>query len=222
RGPLRLLRPEPRHGPDAAPPGRPGAPHPGADARPGLRGRRRRGPPRPGRRLRQALGHALRLAQALDDFVAKGVGSGEPEPSWGGRFRMTDIQLLIGARKGAWILKGDARRQTWRLEGPMFLGQIINHFVVDPRDGRTMLMAAATGHLGPTILRSTDGGATWTEAARPPAFAKGDPHGRSVNHTFWLEPGHASEPGVWWAGASPPALFRSADGGDTWEGVDGL
>lgn len=132
------------------------------------------------------------------------------------------VQLLIGTRKGAWILKSGADRRDWRLEGPLFLGQIINHFRLDPRDGRTMLMAASTGHLGPTILRSTDGGRSWSEAKRPPAFPKGDALGRAVHHTFWLEPGHASEPDVWWAGVSPPALFRSADGGDTWESVRGL
>jgi len=137
---------------------------------------------------------------------------------------MTDaVQLLVGTRKGAWILKSDAARRDWRLEGPHFLGQIINHFVVDPRDGRTMLMAASTGHLGPTIMRSTDGGATWSEARRPPAFPKADgPDARSVHHTFWLQPGHASEPDVWWAGASPPGLFRSDDAGDTWESVAGF
>ena len=81
---------------------------------------------------------------------------------------MTDaVQLLVGTRKGAWIYRSDARRETWRAEGPLFLGQIINHFVADPRDGRTLVMAASTGHLGPTILRSADGGATWTEASRP-------------------------------------------------------
>lgn len=132
------------------------------------------------------------------------------------------VRLLIGTRKGAWILTSDAGRASWRTEGPLFLGQIVNHFVIDPRDGRTLLMATSTGHLGPTILRSTDGGQTWTEAKSPPAFPKGEPHGRSVNHTFWLEPGHPDEPDVWWAATSPPALFRSTDGGDTWEGVKGL
>jgi len=132
------------------------------------------------------------------------------------------IQLLVGTRKGAWVLRSDAGRTAWRVEGPHFLGQIINHFVLDPRDGRTMLMAASTGHLGPTILRSTDGGATWSEAVQPPAFPKGDPHERAVHHSFWLEPGHASEPGVWWVGTSPPGLFRSADAGATWESVPGL
>jgi photosystem II stability/assembly factor-like uncharacterized protein len=133
------------------------------------------------------------------------------------------IQLLIGTRKGAWIYRSDAGRRRWRAEGPLFLGHIVNHFVADPRDGRTMVMAAATGHLGPTILRSTDAGKTWTEAKRPPAFPKADgPNARAVHHSFWVQPGHASEPDVWWIGTSPPGLFRSADAGDTWESVAGF
>lgn len=136
---------------------------------------------------------------------------------------MTDaIQLLVGTRKGAWIYRSDSRRQGWRAEGPLFLGQIVNHFVADPRDGQTMLMATSTGHLGPTMMRSTDAGTSWAEVKSPPAFPKGDAHGRSVHHSFWLEPGHADEPGVWWAATSPPGLFRSEDGGDTWQGVAGL
>ena len=132
------------------------------------------------------------------------------------------IQLLIGTRKGAWIYRSDAARQAWTVDGPHFLGCIVNHLVLDPRDGRTMLMAASTGHLGPTVFRSTDGGATWAEAARPPAFpkAEGD-NARSVDHSFWLEPGHADEPGVWWAGTSPPGLIVSRDGGESWGGVSG-
>ena len=77
----------------------------------------------------------------------------------------------------------------------------------------------AFGQSAVVVSRSVDGGATWTEAKAPPAFPKGDPHGRSVDHSFWLEPGHASEPGVWWVGTSPPGLFRSADGGDTWAAI---
>jgi photosystem II stability/assembly factor-like uncharacterized protein len=137
---------------------------------------------------------------------------------------MTDaIQLLVGTRKGAWIYRSDESRKNWRVQGPIFLGSIVNHLVLDPRDGRTLLMAASTGHLGPTIFRSADGGETWIEAAKPPAFPKSDDaRARAVDHTFWLEPGHADEPGVWWAGASPPGLFRSPDGGATWESVAGF
>jgi photosystem II stability/assembly factor-like uncharacterized protein len=131
------------------------------------------------------------------------------------------VVLLVATRKGAWLLHGDAARRTWRADGPHFLGHIVNHVVLDPRSrtngGRTLLAAAKTGHLGPTVFRSTDLGKTWNEATQPPAFAKkADGSGRSVDHTFWLTPGHASQPGVWWAGTSPQGLFRSDDDGITW------
>jgi photosystem II stability/assembly factor-like uncharacterized protein len=129
--------------------------------------------------------------------------------------------LLVATRKGGFILRSDAARQSWALEGPLELGNVVNHLVLDPRDGRTLLMAARTGHLGPTIFRSQDLGATWTEAARPPAFPKSF-EDETVSHVFWLQPGHASEPGVWYAGTSPQALFRSEDDGDTWQGVPGF
>ncbi|MBC9072404.1 glycosyl hydrolase [Thauera sp. CAU 1555] len=125
--------------------------------------------------------------------------------------------ILVATRKGAWFVHGDAARSRWRLDGPHFLGHIINHVVLDPRDGRTLLAAASTGHLGPTVFRSTDLGVSWQEASRPPAFAKHeDGSGRAVDHTFWLTPAHPSEPGCWYAGTSPQGLFRSQDGGDTW------
>jgi len=134
------------------------------------------------------------------------------------------ISLLIGTRKGAFILHGDGERRRWQLTDPIQLGHIVHHMVLDPRDGRTILLAASTGHLGPTLFRSTDGGATWQEAARPPAFPKAPEGeaGRVVDHIFWLTPGHASEPGVWYAGVSPVGLFRSEDGGVSWEPVAGF
>ena len=127
--------------------------------------------------------------------------------------------VLVATRKGAWLYHSDRQRKAWRADGPHFLGQIINHLVLDPRDGKTILAAASTGHLGPTIFRSTDRGRKWEEAGRPPAFAKAlnGEKGRTVKHTFWLAPAHASEPNVWYAGTSPQGLFRSEDGGMNWE-----
>ncbi len=131
------------------------------------------------------------------------------------------LVVLVATRKGAWLYHGDAQRDTWRVDGPHFLGHIISHLVLDPRDQRTLLAAAKTGHLGPTIFRSTDLGRSWREARQPPAFApvatddQGLP-GRSVDHSFWLTPGNASEAHVWYAGTSPQGLFRSDDGGDSW------
>jgi photosystem II stability/assembly factor-like uncharacterized protein len=131
-------------------------------------------------------------------------------------------QLLVGTRKGAWVYRDDGRRGAWQAEGPLMLGQIVNHYVQDPRDPKIQLIAAKTGHLGPTVFRSLDAGKTWTEASKPPAFPAGEAAGRAVGHAFWLQPGHASERGVWWAGSSPPGLFVSDDNGATWESVAGF
>lgn len=163
------------------------------------------------------------------------------------------ITLLVSTRKGAWTLESNGARTKWTLAGPHFLGNIVNHFILDPRDGKTLLLSARTGHLGPTIFRSQDFGKNWKEAAKPPAFAQPVPRHaeeeanfhragarrkfeplanenpeirkmspRSVDYTFWLAPGHESEPDVWYGGSSPQGLFRSEDGGVTWEPVSGF
>ena len=134
------------------------------------------------------------------------------------------VALFVATRKGAWILTGDSARKKWKINGPHFLGHIINHVVLDPRDKKTLLATASTGHLGPTIFRSTDFGKTWKEAQKPPAFPKvpeGE-KGRSVKHSFWLTPCHANEPNAWYVGTSPQGLFRSDDGGVTWEPLPGV
>ena len=85
---------------------------------------------------------------------------------------MSALALLVATRKGLWILRPDAARQRVDLDGPHFLGHVLHHAVLDPRDRRTLLVAARTGHLGPTVFRSTDFGKSWTEATAPPAFPK--------------------------------------------------
>jgi photosystem II stability/assembly factor-like uncharacterized protein len=131
--------------------------------------------------------------------------------------------LLVATRKGAFVLRrGPA--EVWRVEGPHFLGHETNHLVADPRDDGTWLLAAKTGHLGPTVFRSTDRGRAWTEAARPPAFPKAadGETPRTVERVFFLARGLESESGVWWAGTVPHALFRSRDAGASWELVGGF
>jgi photosystem II stability/assembly factor-like uncharacterized protein len=136
----------------------------------------------------------------------------------------SQLALLVATKKGLWVLRDRAERREFELAGPHFFGHEIHHAVLDRRDGRTLLAAAKTGHLGPTIYRSTDLGRSWQEAAKPPAFrkARDGERERAVDHVFWLEPGHASEAGVWYAGTSPEGLFRSEDGGATWDGVAGF
>jgi photosystem II stability/assembly factor-like uncharacterized protein len=133
-------------------------------------------------------------------------------------------RIFVGSRKGGFILSADSSRKNWKLSEPILLGNIVHHMMLDPRDGKTILLAARTGHLGPTVFRSTDRGKTWKESQQPPAFrkAKEGEKGQVVDHVFWLTPGHASEPGVWYAGTSPQGLFRSEDHGTTWQSVDGF
>lgn len=132
--------------------------------------------------------------------------------------------LLVGTRKGVFFLRSSDARTSWKLEGPHFLGHIAYHVVLDPRDGRTLLAATKTGHLGPALFRSEDFGRSWDEVAKPPAFPKAPEGetGRVVDHTFWLQPSLESEPGVWYAGTSPPSLFRSEDGGRSFTPVAGF
>ena len=168
-----------------------------------------RGKTEPAARKQRSGAPAKRTAKARPAAVKRATRAG----------RARHTLVLVATRKGAWLFHGDPARKSWRADGPHFLGHIVNHVVLDPRDGRTLIAATKTGHLGPTVFRSTDLGRSWQEATQPPAFAKAPEgtKGRAVNHTFWLTPGHASEPDVWYAGTSPQGLFRSEDGGVTWE-----
>ena len=96
------------------------------------------------------------------------------------------LAILVATRKGAFILTADKTRTHWDIQGPHFLGQIVQHVVLDQRDGKTMLAASRAGHLGPTVFRSTDFGKTWAEAKKPPQFpeAKEGQVGLSVDHVF--------------------------------------
>src|SRR6266853_1428916 len=121
------------------------------------------------------------------------------------------VTLLVGTRKGAFLLKSDRARRQWTLAGPHFLGHIVNHVALDPRDGKTLLCAARAGHLGPTVFRSTDSGRNWKEAQRPPAFPKAaeGEKGLAVDHVFWLAPGPSSDPAAWSPGGPPARPIES-------------
>lgn len=143
---------------------------------------------------------------------------------------------MIGTRKGAWALRRSGKGPLdWTPGEPWFFGCQVHHLVQDPRGAGTILAAVKTGHLGPTVYRSTDAGRTWKESERPPRFKtpeqyagsplpEDDPRrkGRTVDHVFFLAPGHATTPNRWYAGTSGIGLFRSDDDGVTWDAVGGF
>src|SRR5215510_3051859 len=75
---------------------------------------------------------------------------------------------IVGTRKGAWCV--ELRNGKRSLGEPWFFGAQVHHVVQDPRGSGTLLAAVRTGHLGPTVYRSTDAGRNWKEAERPPRF----------------------------------------------------
>src|SRR6266581_309534 len=83
---------------------------------------------------------------------AKPVASTKRAPGKrAGRSKLASrVLVLVATRKGAWLYRGDSTRKSWQVDGPHFLGHIVNHLVLDPRDNRTLLAAAKTGHLGTT------------------------------------------------------------------------
>ena len=120
--------------------------------------------------------------------------------------------LLVGTRKGLFLLRGDESRRDWQFEGPVLAGWEVFHATRDPRDGA--LYAAANNFVyGATVQRSDDGGQTW-ERSEQLAM----PEGMEPLKRMWhVEPGHSSQPNTVWAGGDPHVLFRSDDGGKTWE-----
>ena len=137
------------------------------------------------------------------------------------RDEISELILLVATDKGAFLYYSDGDRRHWDVNGPHFLGSVIHHLVLDPRDNKTLLASVHSRLSGSTVFRSNDFGKTWKPSAKPPEFSN-DKLKRSGDHIFYLAPGHDSESDVWYAGTSPQGLFRSEDSGDTWESVEGF
>ncbi len=125
-----------------------------------------------------------------------------------------DVNVLLGTRKGAFILQSDAHRRTWKMKGPFLESSPIFHMAFDRRDGKTIYAAVNSGHFGPTIQRSRNFGKTWENAKTPPRFTEGS--NLKIENVWHVEPGPADEPDIVYAGVAPAALFRSDDGGGNW------
>ena len=123
------------------------------------------------------------------------------------------VLLLAGTRKGLFLLHGDEARERWDLEGPLLSGWSVFHAIRDPRDGS--LQAAANNFVyGGTFQRSDDDGTTWE---RGEGLGLPEDSDLKLEETWHVEPGR--DDGEIWLGATPGVLFRSTDGGASFEAM---
>jgi photosystem II stability/assembly factor-like uncharacterized protein len=128
------------------------------------------------------------------------------------------VLLLVGTKKGLFLLRSDDGRRDWQLEGPLLEGWEVMHAMVDPRDG-ALYAAAQSWVYGGTVNRSTDLGKTWQRTEK---IGLPEDTGLTLERVWHLEPARESEPDTLWLGAAPGALLRSDDKGKTWDAVRGL
>ena len=143
---------------------------------------------------------------------------------------MTAVRVLVGTRKGAFILTADARRKDWQVSGPHFPGWEIFSIKGSPADPNRLYASQSTDWFGQVIQRSDDGGRVWEPVGNEFLY-DGDPgthqfyDGSQVPWKFkrvWaLEPSR-SDPDTVYAGVEDAALFRTRDGGQTWQELPGL
>jgi photosystem II stability/assembly factor-like uncharacterized protein len=162
---------------------------------------------------------------------------------------MSSVRVLVGTRKGAFILTSDGKRQKWDVAGPLFGGWEIYHMKGSPVDPNRIYASQTSGWFGQIIQRSDDGGKTWVTPASPEGPPKnewGMPGGESNKFVYdsatpvtthqhfdgtqkpwkftrvWhLEPS-PTDPNVVYAGVEDAALFKSTDGGATWRELHAL
>ncbi len=143
---------------------------------------------------------------------------------------MPGVRLLVGTRKGAFILTSDADRKKWDVCGPHFGGWEIFHMKGSPLNPDRLYASQSSGWFGQILQRSNDGGKTWEPVDNTFAYKgetathqwyDGSQHPWDFKRVWHLEPS-LTEPDTVYAGVEDAALFRSTDGGISWHELDGL
>ena len=143
---------------------------------------------------------------------------------------MSGVRLLVGTRKGAFIMTSDEKREEWDVSGPHFGGWEMYHLKGSPADPNRLYASQSTGWFGQLIQRSDDGGKTWEPVGNEFAYDgnpgthqwyDGTQHPWEFKRVWYLEPSPA-DPDTIYAGVEDAALFRSSDGGKTWQEFPGL
>jgi photosystem II stability/assembly factor-like uncharacterized protein len=143
---------------------------------------------------------------------------------------MSGVRVLVGTRKGAFILTSDGTRDRWEVSGPHFGGWEMYHVKGSPADPNRLYASQSSGWFGQLIQRSNDGGKTWEPVGNKFVYEgeagthqwyDGTPRPWEFTRIWHLEPS-PSDPETIYAGAQDAALFRSRDGGQTWQELPGL
>ena len=135
---------------------------------------------------------------------------------------MSTVRILVGTTKGVFFLRSSAARKSWQLEGPYLPGRAIYSLAHDDRGERPRVWAgAASMHWGAVMVSSDDWGQSWDEPVEANIKFPAE-SGLALKQIWQITPGGADEPGTLYCGVEPAALFRSTDGGKTWEVVRGL
>jgi photosystem II stability/assembly factor-like uncharacterized protein len=124
------------------------------------------------------------------------------------------LHILVGTKKGAFVLDGDADRRAWHLRGPFCEAWPIHHAVGDPATG-AIYAGGGNEWFGPAVWKSTDLGRNWTHSSQGLAYAEGE---TPIKAVWILAPGARGL----YAGVEPAGLFRSEDAGVTWQHIEGL
>jgi photosystem II stability/assembly factor-like uncharacterized protein len=143
----------------------------------------------------------------------------------GEEYGMSTVRVLVGTRKGAFVLSSDGKRERWDISGPHFGGWEIYHLKGSPADPDRLYASQSTGWFGQQIQRSRDGGQTWEPVGNTFVYDgvpgthqwyDGTPHPWEFKRVWHLEPS-LTDPDTVYAGVEDAALFRSLDGGQTWQ-----
>ncbi|MGC2513703.1 MAG: exo-alpha-sialidase [Terriglobales bacterium] len=165
---------------------------------------------------------------------------------------MSQVRVLVGTRKGAFILTSDGKREKWDVSGPHFAGWEMYHLKGSPADPNRIYASQTSGWFGQLIQRSDDGGKTWHQPGTPPGEppAPGPPQAASNKFVYdasaetgkpltthqwydgtqrpwefkrvWHLEPSLTDPDAVYAGVEDAALFRSTDGGENWQELAGL
>jgi photosystem II stability/assembly factor-like uncharacterized protein len=143
---------------------------------------------------------------------------------------MSTIRVLVGTRKGAFLLESDGTRNRWEVSGPHFPGWEIYHIKGSPAEPNRLYASQSSAWFGQLIQRSNDGGRSWEPVGNKFVYDgvpgthlwyDGTPHPWEFKRVWHLEPS-LNDPDTVYAGVEDAALFRSTDGGQTWQELAGM